>query len=124
MAGRDISSKVKKGLFKARVKTGGGGVGLVEIRTLTGGSNDPINPTPPTESWGELKDCIFSSVNKNIIDGDLIQSGDIQFVTNCDIEINQSDIIRRSGKEYIVKTIDDKNPTGITLAYKGTARLQ
>lgn len=121
MAGLDISNRVKYGLAKAATATGGNS-SIVELEVESGGVVDPIFPVAPTVEWVTLVDCIFSVVNANQIDGELIKVGDISFTSNSDNAINPADKIRRDGITYIVKTINVINPSGVVIAYKGTAR--
>ena len=123
MSAEDIQLEVIAGLADARIEAGGvGGGGIVEKRVLTGGDNDPIYPTEPTESWVELINCVFATVDANLIDGTLVKSGDIFFVASATESIEQNDVFRRDGLTYNVKTVAPSSPFGAVIAYTGTAR--
>ena len=121
MAGSDIAKKIAKGLASASKAVGGSG-SKVEIKRVMAELNNPWETIVPLENWVELKDCIFKEVNVGQVSGELIQIGDIAFVSNSGETIKPGDLIRRDGIEYEVKTANPVSPRGVILLYKGTAR--
>ena len=122
MAGIDIAKKVAAGLANASKAVGGTG-GTVEIKRLLGDATaNPWEPVAPLETWVELKDCIFKTVNIDQVSGGLIQLGDIEFTSTATEAVNVGDVLRREGVDYTVKTVSVVAPRDIVLLYKGTAR--
>ena len=122
MAGIDIAKKIAGGLANASKAVGGSG-GTVEIKRLVEDpTSTPWEPIAPTETWAELKDCIFKAVNVDQLGGELIQLGDIEFTATASEVVNVGDVLRREGVDYTVKTVSVVAPRDIVLLYKGTAR--
>ena len=123
MAGIDIANKVKSGLNKATVKTGDG-TSAIYLNKKVRTAGNPI--TPPTEVVTPilLVDAITKSIDKKLIDNDLIRGGDISLVSNADVEIVQNDEIDINGKIYAVVSVDVKRPSNVPLAYISQLRAQ
>ena len=123
MAGADIVGKVKRGLLKATVKTGDG-TSTVYLNSKSYTAGDPINPPVVTITPVLLVDAIVKNYSRNLIDNDLIQSGDKMLVSNGDISISQNDEINVNGNIYIVINVDVKEPSNVPLAYISQLRSQ
>ena len=115
MSGLDIANKVRNGLRKATNATGSGEHVYVIKRTTTGGCG-PALPGNTTEEEFLLKDAIFKTINKTLINDDSIRSGDRELVVNADIVINQNDVIRQGSKRFLVVAVDTKEPSGVLLS--------
>lgn len=121
MAGSDIASKVKAGLAKAQIAVSdGGNLVQLEVDTVI---NDPINGDQTSTTLTELKDAIFKSYDKKLIDGANILAGDRQLVTNGDVELKQGDYVVAYSKRYIIVSIDTKKPSEVLLAQICQCRL-
>jgi hypothetical protein len=123
MAGNDIANKVKAGLNKASVKTGDGS-SAIYLNKKVYSAGDPINPPTETVTKILLINAITKTINKYLIDDDLIRSGDISLVSNGDVEILQNDEIDINGKIYAVISVDIKKPSNVPLAYISQIRSQ
>jgi hypothetical protein len=124
MAGIDIRKKVKSGLSKAINATSSNDADLVylEVKTRTDGT--PMSPGVETTELVLLKDAIFKSYSKGLIDNSLIMDGDRMLVCNGDIAISQNQTIKVGGDRWLVKSVDEKTPAGVPLAYIAQVRKQ
>lgn len=124
MAGIDINSKVKSGLSKAIKATSSNDADLVylEVKTRTDGT--PMSPGVETTELVLLKDAIFKSYSKSLIDNSLIMDGDRMLVCNGDVVISQNQTIKVGADRWLVKSVDEKTPAGVPLAYIAQVRKQ
>jgi hypothetical protein len=124
MAGIDISKKVKSGLSKAIKATSSNDADLVylEVKARTDGT--PMSPGVETAELVLLKDAIFKSYSKGLIDNSLIMDGDRMLVCNGDVVISQNQTIKVGNDRWLVKSVDEKTPAGVPLAYIAQVRKQ
>ena len=124
MAGVDISKKVKSGLSKAINATSSASADLVYLLLVTRTAGTPMTPGVETTVNVLLKDAIFKSYSKSLIDGTLIVEGDRMLVCNGEVEIKQNQIIQVGADRWLVKSVDEKTPAGVPLAYIAQVRKQ
>lgn len=124
MAGVDISKKVKSGLSKAIKATSSSAADFVYLLVTNRTEGTPMAPGTETTVNILLKDAIFKSYRKSLIDGTLIMEGDRMLVCNGDVEIQQNQIIQVGADRWLVKSVDDKTPAGVPLAYIAQVRKQ
>ena len=115
MSGVDIQQKVRNGLRKATVATGSGELVYLVKRTESGGET-PLDPPVIIEEDVLLKDAIFKSINKGLIDGNNVRSGDRELVVSDDVLLSQNDIIKQGSKRMSVIAVEYKEPSGVLLS--------
>lgn len=123
MAGVDVANKIKLGLKKANLALGNG-TNAIYLNSKVTTPGTPINPGVVVVTPILLVDAVVRSFSSDLIDNDLIRSGDIELVSNGDVAIKQNDEIDVNGKIYIVKPVDNKNPSNLPLAYISHLRSQ
>ena len=124
MGASNIQTKIQKGLAKAINKTGSSLSDTVYLirRTNTGG-NTPLDPPVYTESKVELKDAIFTGINKRLFDGD-IQTTDKQLTSQVDVPVKIGDIIEQGSNRFIIAAQNNAEPTSDILVYISQVRAQ
>lgn len=122
----NIQNKIKFGLGRAFDALGDPTSPPVFVvkSTQTGGGSTPSNPPIFTDEDVLLVNAVFDDVSKDMIDSSLIKLGDSVLTSDSDVEINQGEIIKSDGKEWIVITVLDTSPFGIPLAYESIVRLK
>ena len=122
MSASSIQAKIKNGLAKVALKTGSSNSDIVYlVRKTQGGS--PVNPVTPANDEQPLKNAIFSSYDKSLVDSNIL-AGDIKIVSDSDVMVKQGDIIKRGSERFLIISVDDKAPMGESLAYISQARKQ
>lgn len=115
MSGVDIQQKVRNGLRKATIATGSGELVYLVKRTEWRGGT-PLCEAMVSEDDVLLKDAIFTSINKGLIDGNNVRSGDRELIVSGDVRLKQNDIIKQGSKRMTVIAVEHKEPSGVLLS--------
>lgn len=111
-----IANKIKKGLAVACRKTGGAAQAAFLVRRST--VRDPIFGDKIEEEKIKLNNAIVQKIDLKMIDGDLIKSGDLMLVIDCDQVVNIGDHLIVNGAQYVTVNIEQIKPAGKLLAQK------
>jgi hypothetical protein len=125
MAASDIQAKVRAGLAKAKAKAGSSSSPIVYlVRKTESAGGSPTNPATITTENIELPNAVFKNIVRGSTDGDLIQEGDMEIVSDGDVLIKQGEIITRDPLKYLVVSVSVSSPFGIHLSYRPVVRQQ
>ena len=131
---KDIQKAVNDGLRSANLAIGAQGSNAIKTYLITSelqGASNPYGEDTYTDTYTELVNAVWVTVDSSLIDGENILQGDRALTSSADVPISVGDRVTTGqtsgdvttyGKEYRVVSVNDVSAANYSLVNKSVLR--